>query len=577
MRFPHSRPPADQPITVNLDVSWRGVNEREEPGLLAGGDKPAFATRAVNVNFENGQPETRAGFVNPLAWNPSRITPYSTGWTGKFTGAGLYVNPQGEEWMLLARDYASNTRSIWHVRSGQHPRQSTPQWTLASYSSTFTPAVDGVTFTQAGVEMILWRRGGLEPLHWAGDFSEEWVPSSLAEVPADTPADLQPLPATAEFGIYMSGRVVFPLGSEIGWTGILDPRRWDAVLSRYSIGGDAGGVITALKEWRKGVMIIFKETSVWSLTGFTGDLGNTELIRVTDQAGCIAHGTVTSVGGDLIWLGEGAVHRLSEVQTDSIQLQRVPVSWPIPASMARINWQAARGQATAVLAGGRWHLCVPVDGSAINNAVFVLDVRTMEWQGEYTLPAYSSPKLHAAVTTTLWGRETPVLVTPSAVLGQGTGWHDGFGDGDIPTRLETRGYALDAAELKKFRGVMVDTLEHGTTGVTLTATLNGSTAVQTLVTPRTRRPQKYLSFPATDRDLTNPADNAQEPNREDYSIEVTHDGIRVGTGVRLDVMQSHRLTSRLSGTARWVKLAIASTAGRLRIAAVSADGFARAA
>ena len=89
MRFPHSRPPADQPITVNLDVSWRGVNEREEPGLLAGGDKPAFATRAVNVNFENGQPETRAGFVNPLAWNPSLITPYSTGWTGKFTGAGL--------------------------------------------------------------------------------------------------------------------------------------------------------------------------------------------------------------------------------------------------------------------------------------------------------------------------------------------------------------------------------------------------------------------------------------------------------------------------------------------------------
>ncbi|MBK9496925.1 MAG: hypothetical protein IPO08_20940, partial [Xanthomonadales bacterium] len=387
---------------------------------------------------------------------------------------------------------------------------------------------------------------------------------------------MQPLPAVAEFGIYMSGRVVFPMGSEIGWTDILSPRRWDAVLSRYSIGGEAGGNITGLKEWRKSVLVIFKETGVWLLNGFTGDLSATELTPVTDQAGCISHATITAVGGDLIWLGEGAVHRLTEVLQDSPQLERMPLSWTIPDSMARINWQAARGQATAVLAGGRWHLCVPVDGSAINNAIFVLDVRTGQWQGEYQLPAYSSPKIHAALRANLFGRETLALVIPSYVLGQGDGWHDGFGTGDIPFTLRTRGYALEDISLKRFRGVVVDTLEHGTSSVTLSATVNGTAATQTLVTGRTRNPAKYLTFGKADRDLTNPDDNAQEANREDYSAAISEDGIKVGTGVQMDVRQQHRLRGMLTGVARWVRLTISAAGGRLRITAIRAEGYGKA-
>lgn len=577
-RFPETRPPVDRPSLIDLDVRWRGVNERDEPGSLEGGNSPAYACAAVNYTFSDGQPQTRGGFIKPVSWNPSLIQAYSAFWTGKMLGAGVYVDTSQREWILLARHHSGLNPyyRIWQVRDGEYPQYTTPQWTTDSFASTYKPETQGVRFLQAGAEMILWRRGGLEPLHWDGDSASEWEPSSTATVTADTSVMLQPLPA-AELGITMSGRVVFPINAgEIGFTDILEPRRWDSVLSRFRVGGETGGAITGLAAWRNTILVIFKENRVYAVRDFTGDLSSAVLTLVSDQAGCIAHDTITTVGGDLIFLGNGQVYRLTEVLQDSAQLSPTPVSWRIPATMRRINWKAARGQATAVLADGLWLLCVPVDGSLINNAVFVLDTRTMEWQGEWELNAYSLPDIHAAVRANLFGRETAVLVTYDHILGQGTGCHDGLGTGDIPTFFESRGYAMDDIGMKRLRGILIDTEEHGTAGVALKAMADGQTTEQTLTTAQTRNRAKYLTFGQADRDLSNPDNNAQEPNREDYAWTVGDDVVLGSNGVQLGVLQHHRLKGQCSNTTRWIKARLYTTRGHIRITAVRAEGFAKA-
>jgi len=170
----------------------------------------------------------------------------------------------------------------------------------------------------------------------------------------------------------------------------------------------------------------------------------------------------------------------------------------------------------------------------------------------------------------VFGKESVVLVTRNHTYTSGEGWHDGPA-GDVATSLTARGYAMDDAGLKSVAAIMVETEEHGTAGVTVQAAFNGQRTTQTLVTPRTRRPAKYIQHGRQDRDLTNPDDNAQEPLREDYSIAVA-DNTVIGSGLQLDVFQSHTLRGVCTGRVRWVQPVISSTRGRLRIKAIRAQG-----
>lgn len=576
-RARENAPPADRTLLTDLDVLWRGVNERQEAGTLSGGNEAAFVQAAVNMEFGSGQPQTRDGFLRVVPFNPDMVQSIGNFYAGKTLGAGLYVDTAQREWVLLARHHSGVNPyyRVWQLRDGEFPQYTTPQWETDSYAAAWNPAQERVSFTQCGPEMVLWRQGA-EPLHWSGSASDEWEPSSTATVSAELAAYLQPLPA-ADFGVCVSGRVVFPVGTgEIGWTDIYEPRRWDAALSRYSVGGETGGPVTGLSAWRKSTLVVFKATAVYAVTNFTGDLSGTALERVTDAAGCVAHRTIVEVGGDLIWLGRGGVYRITEVMENTRQLSPQPVSWPIPKSMARVNWHAAQ-HSHAVLADGLYYLCVPVDGATVPNTVFVLDTRTMDWQGEFRLEAYDDPDWHASVRATLFGRETVMLCGSTKVLARGQGWHDGAGAGGIRSYLKCRGYLLADAGLKSLKHLIADTEEHGTSGVTLSATLDGQRVIQELNTARTRRPEKYLVHGRADRDLSNPDDDAQEPNREDYSWKLIDDpdpGTRIGTGIQLDVMQAHRLKGRLTGVRRYVVPIVEADGGRLRVLAVRAEGTA---
>jgi len=581
MRFPQSRQPLDRAITADLDVRWSGVNERMEPGTLPGQQDAAACTAAVNLVFHNGSAQTRDGFTAPVAWNPVLVTALA-GWvTSYFMGAGTWTDARGAAWTALAAEpgAAGVQRAVWLLRDGSAPmRVAVESITEDVYDLDFS-AADIITFAQCGGELVMWR-GALEPMHWSGDLADAFQPSTTATVAADLASGMEPLPA-APFGICMGGRIVFPVGStEIGWTDILEPRRWDAALSRYQI-GDTGGAITGLAEWGT-TLVVFKETAVYAVEDFTGDLSAARVVRITDQAGCISHRTITGVGGDLIFLARDGVYRLTEVLqagaagvSSSRQLSPVPVSWPIPTTMARVNWKAASGgMACAALAAGLWYLAVPVDGSTENSALFVWDTRSEQWQGEFTSGPWGAI-FRALLRSSLYGAEVLQAVQHSYVIASGQGWHDGAAATsaqNIPTRFETRGYALSDAGLNRLRSIIVDTEEHGTSGVTLLATTDGRRVEQTLQTARTRDRTRYLTHGRAARNVANPSDDAQETDREDYALAAA-DAARIGTGIRLDLMQVHRLKGMVTGRPRWVKAIVTSTGGRLRINAVKAEGF----
>lgn len=515
MRFPQSLP-GDEPVQVELDNRFLGVNERDDAGALAS-TEGSFVAGAVNLRFRTGEPETRGGYIRPVPLHVPSVVDSDSGFNA---GGGRFIDLRGREWLCLVRwieeeDPDGQAIPVWFARMGEYPQRTV---TAARWASPVHPLP-----MQAGEEMIIWREGE-EPLHWTGDFADEWESASDATVPAEYPTYLMPLPS-APFGIYMesAGRVVFPIPEipgQYGWTDIAAPRRWDPELSRDDV---ARGAITGLAEWGT-TLVAFTETSVTAITNFTGDLSTRALEPITDQAGCVAHRTITQAGGDLLFLGRGGVYRLTEVLasgaggqiTSKRQMTPVPVSWPVPRLMERINWAAA-SIACAALADGLWYLAVPVDGQNYNNAIFVYDTVTGQWQGEDMLEAWGTLGIRSMVRGHVHGVESPLVVDQYAVYAGGHGWHDGDGTGDVRTLLTGRGYVLEEVGLKVLTGLEVVTEELGTEEITLSAYCDGIRTLQPVQLEQTRDRRKYETWGRPDRTLNNLTDDFDEPNRSDYA------------------------------------------------------------
>lgn len=556
----------DAPVTIELGMSWLGVNERDDPAALAT-DAGEFVRVAINARFRARRAESRPGYIAPLALNGR------TDGAGNL-GAGLYVDALGREWVAVVQTYtppdldATAALMVMFGRVGQGP-----QPTYMALSSVHSTA--GGRFMQAGTDLILWRSGG-DPLLWDGAWSSRWT--LLSEAPANGYAPyLQPLPA-ATFGIYKADRVIFPYGTGVGYTDILAPRRWDPDLQQFPVEGP--GPVTGLAYLRQS-LIVFKETRVVSYNNFTGDLSEVSREEISSQTGCVAHATIAEAGGDLMWLGRGGVYRLSETVSPSGEgsltvkksLTPVPVSWPIPRTMDRINWAAAAG-ACAVLADGLYYLSVPVDGSLANNAIFVYDTVMGTWQGEDQLRAHSYPYIQWMVRTTVYGVESPVLVGLSGVYAGGHGWHDGYGSGDIYFSVRFRGYPLEEAGLKTLQALEIQTEELGS-NVSLYTNTDGRRLEQTVQTAQLRDRTKWVFFNATDRNLTNANNDAAGDNREDYAWVAGDSAMCKAGGIPLGYLQRHKLGGKVRGAAMWMSPAIASSRGRVRVCAVRASGTKR--
>lgn len=577
MRRTAQRKDPDVPVMVDLDQRFAGVDERSDTAAMPGStevQEGARVTAARNVRFAGGSIETRDGYSLSRYYNPVFVA------GGEYMGAGRYIDATGKQWLLSLRERVTATAyaRVYHARENGMAFYTSADAAMAA-SGGVLDYFQRPCFVQLGNDCLLFRSGDRAPLLWDGEPSSAWVAIAEAEPSPDTPSYMKPLPP-AEFAVSAGERLVFPYeDGRIGWTDILEPRRWDAATSWLRVGND-GGAITGLALWRNRTLIVFKERSVWAVDNWFGDLSEISLQKITDQTGCVSHRTITQVGGELIWLGQGGVYRLQQVLDTVRELSPVPVSWLIPKSMARVNWTAAV-QSSAALARGIWTLAVPVDGSAEANHLLVWDARTNEWQGEDRpdgtdqYGSWAAGPYMALVPAVLHGRESLALVQKKRTLVMGSAAREVYFNGSygVTTRVQFRGYSMQDMGLKRLERIEMETSEHGTSGVTLQAAYDGNRTTQTLQSSTTRNRAKWLVWGRGDRDLTNADNDFDFPEREDYSL-YGEDELEIGSaGITLGTMQSHRLAGAVSGVSRLVAPIVTASGGRLRINTVRAAGI----
>lgn len=554
------------PTPQQGDAPWQTLTESRLTGMDDSADPlslpQGMVSRAVNVRFDQGEPRSRGAAVAYRELQPQERTNAAIGYAGGLIQAGA-------------------TAITWHQQGrGLHTLALWPG-ELADTGTSFTEASNG--------SVLLWRSGGKEPLYWMGGVTDVWTPASAVRTP-EAAEYLAPIPA-ARFGASMGDRVLFPIPEtdEIGFSDISEPVRWDPALSRIRVNFGEGGEIVALHAWRRQTLVILKDRSIYALSGVQGNvLENAQLDRITDEIGCVARATVTGTGaegGDVLWLGDGGVYRLSEVMENSVQARSAPVSLPVQSLMRRVNWQAAGG-ACAVLAGRLWYLALPVDGSTQNNCLLVYDVVLGTWQGQDVFPTKPrigmEPEINiralALVRAQIDGRPRAVLVDRYWTLALDLpGRYDIITGKQWPIAgsVQYRAFPL-AAGMHTPRQIIVDVETCGVQDARLDAQFPGSLTVCPVARAPDPDPSKYLAFGRAPFDLTNPQNSFAEPGRADYTWTAGDDAKLKSAGIPVQQLQKLRLGGRVQGRVRWVQPGVSWSAGAVRLKAVTVQGVAAA-
>lgn len=567
----------DRPLSVELDAGFRGIDQRATgEGLLM---------HALNMRFGPGrtgyEARTRPGCITPVELNPYFLN---------ILGAGTFAMPGGRRVTLVAEEY-----QVWRLGEGY-----APAWYPLAADVRIQEAC---TITQVYASCLICRGFGAETL-----VLQDGVFCRAGTVPNLTPEILAPIPNTP-FAVMQGDRAWFPVDSStIGYTDLLDYAHWDPALNRVPVNAGDSDALVAIVPWRKSVLIVFKDRSIFSITGATGDLSGlaVESIKTPGRdntgIGCWARDSVAEVGGDLFFLALGGLYKLSEVLQDSVQLEPQPLSEPVRDYMARVNWAAARG-ASAVLAGSLYYLALPLDGSAVNNALLVYDSSTGYWQGMDLLGTGPLPAAPAGggiqgaggagVMMTLstmglpvaaadcrrllladvHGQRVPLWVEPRRILALGLGWSDKIGDADlgIVTEGRTRGYTLGDLGLKKFRAI---TAAFATWACALTwrVVTDGAHSSRSLAHGFTPDRRRWRIHGKPRWNVSNAADDFQAPGREDYAWRAG-DGSQPRSGLQLHQAQDWSDGFPLHGMARWVALEWRSTSGTVALKSAFADGL----
>jgi hypothetical protein len=350
------RPGADQ-FLHGVNLSIRTGKPETRPGVRrhwksdAAGLDPAFWFNADNAKYNDG---THTGFW--FAWDWVR-----TLW-GSVQGFGVVRFPwETEDTMMIVTE-----GKIYRVYRGY----------MTSIACSEPIAGDeSVNIVQAFDKVIIFRGAALQPLGWDGD------DAGFVLVPDAAVGD--DIPWVEDGLLHPGGRLWVAEGRDaVLCSDIMDYTEWDRVYQMFSISPGDGDEIMAIATFHEDNLLVFKRNSISVLTGINAvvDLDGGEQLSdfvatsvVDAETGLVARRGFVTVGEDVWYLGRGGIYSLSRNVQNKIQRQAVPLSSPVQTLVSRINWSAVSG-AVAGLIENHVIFAVPIDGSAVNNALIVYDL-----------------------------------------------------------------------------------------------------------------------------------------------------------------------------------------------------------
>ena len=216
--------------------------------------------------------------------------------------------------------------------------------------------------------------------------------------------------------------------------------QWNSTTRSFRIGSGDGDPIVALHSMQGSTLAVFKQNSIWlCLTDPTAEPPDFQAATVVESlgfgVGCVGKKAVAAVANDVFFMAQDGVRSLQRMQAAAGQWQlSAPLSQPVQRYINRINWDAGRGIA-AVSYREFVLFAVPLDSSAVNDAVLVFNTRLGRWLGCWT-----------GWTPAAWVKAR-FTATEQLIFGNSAGgiwyWKDGEAD-TLQTTYEDAGEQVNA-------------------------------------------------------------------------------------------------------------------------------------
>jgi hypothetical protein len=526
----------EEAVALDGDAGFVGVNARLSPEQVPS----AYCAFAENIEFADGAAMSRRG-VSAARW----LRPGGPLW-----GAAQARHPvTREEGIILAA-----SSGMWWCVDGNPPQLiATPE-----------APTKRVRFAQE-FDRIVAYRWQLAPWVWDGIGGFELLDRT------DREDGTRPIPL-ADHAEVLNDRVLVPADAsnlDIGDIGELGAF---GILNRVRCDTGRGDSVTRVFPFTQDSALVFKTRSVFLVSGIVGNLSGLRVDVVNAELGCIASESVASTGGDVLFLSQMGVFRVTQIVQDRIETAARAVSYDIePLLRARVNWRAAY-KAQGAVWGERYYLAVPIDGATRCNAMFVFNLSTNTWEGIHT---YSFP-LDVLLLADLAGNRR--LFACDFSLGCCYTLLDGeedIIDGEafnVRAELHTRGYLAGSGTRKRFALAQVATSEwHSQWSVAMKTDGNGES--QPLYPSNNTRSRTAPVAGLATWDATNAGNDHGQSGRADYTV-ILNPPLVLGTGIVLNRTQEFTERYQAQETGRWAQLQIVCTRGTLAVRGVQIEGAA---
>ena len=372
------------------DMNFAGVDMTTARDSLP----PGFVADAENCRFRTGKIETRKGVSYNRAYC-SKGAEFTWSWPvdfnafARFTvnGIGLFMDPNGDDAVLLFGP--SHGYILFEDRE--------PLKFTYGMDGDFTGRIESV---QAFDAVFIFSEG-MAPLRWDGDLDNR-VFDVVEKAPGDESITYLDIPK-AGLGMHFQNRLWIPSGQDTVVASDLSSYNQFVVANEFLFNKGENDEIVTLHPFNKTTLLVFKTDSVYAMSGVHGDLYQARIDLLTSSIGCASKNAVVTLGSDILWMAESGIYRLAQVDAERNVVNGEPLSKRIQPLIERINWEH-RDQITAIVHDNRAYWAVPIDDSAVCNAVLVYDALTGQWQGMDTFATAMGFSVHSWLRAEYLGR-----------------------------------------------------------------------------------------------------------------------------------------------------------------------------
>src|SRR6266850_627045 len=523
------------------DQTFIGMDMKsQDPSAI----KPGFYREGYNCRSENGGLAHRLGCLCPGALNAVTY--------GQIYGTGIFSNPNGLEWLAIAV-----VDGVWFARDGEYPR--------------FVPLpeknTEPVNFTQAFDILFIWRGSAKVPYLWRGDWSQFWETFP----PPTGGRQTVPNAATAENA---ANRILVPYGKDrIAVSDIADYTLYDWVLDDFQINQGESDDLVRVFPWQQETVICFKRHSIYRVTGVSGDLSQATLSKLPGTLGLVGLRAVVEVSGDIYFMSQSGVFRISQILQDTPQPDDIPISDLIRPIINAINWNAA-SLIRAEYRRERIYFAIPLNNAVRNNCLIVYNIVTQSWE---SIDTWEDPdfRIDDLVKMDYIGERRLYAIDRIkgiiVLLEQGKtdllGPSHAF-EWNIDLAVMTRGYG--GPENRNFFKRMEMDVATWAPRFSVKAYVDGDDG-KLLIDAKTKDRTKYQVFGRPRWNPINTADDHAKARRQDYSVTLP---LMLGyNGVEIERLQQSSERYDVNRLGRYVQYKIECSQGHMQIRQISHEDF----